>query len=118
MVHHRRRTAQRYVSDMSRVLGFLSGLAFLMLCGCAHHGGTPVIHAENVSLSDLPAPVMRAFHERFPEATIVWAGKFDLGTNADYSIQFVEHGRSLATSIDLSGKVGSVYEPVNTKPIR
>ncbi len=106
------------VSGMSQARGFLLSVACSMLTGCAHHGGTPVIHAEDVPLSDIPASVMRVFRERFPEATIVWAGRFDTGTNADYSIKFVEHGKSLATSIKLSGEVGTVYEPVNTNPTR
>jgi len=89
-----------------------------MLAGCAHHGGTPVIYAETVSLSDIPAPVVRTFRERFPEGTIMWAGRFASGTNALYSIEFMEHGKSLATSIDLSGEVARVYKPINTKPTR
>jgi len=94
--------------------GLLMGLATFGFCGCAHRGGHPVIHAETIPLSDMPAVVERAVHDEFPDAQILWVGRFGSDTDPRfYSVKFQAEGKCLAASIDAEGKVGSVYEPSN-----
>ena len=96
----------------ARVLGLLLSVALGLLCGCAPRGGYPVEHARTVSASEVPPAVLAAFHNKFPGATIVWIGAFGSRTNAAYSFQFTQAGKSLAVAVDTFGDVGSAYETV------
>jgi hypothetical protein len=94
--------------------GLFIALATLGFCGCAHHGGYPVIHAETIPLSELPGVVERAVHAEYPQAQILWAGRFGPKNDVTvYSVEFLASGKRLAASIDAEGKLGSVYEPTN-----
>jgi hypothetical protein len=100
------------------MLASLLSVALLALCGCAPVCRLPVQHAETVTLSEIPPPVAKAFYAKFPGATIVWAGRFGSRTNAAYSIQFTQDGKSLATGIDTFGEVGDAYVPAISNPSR
>jgi hypothetical protein len=100
------------------MLASLLSVALLALCGCAPVCRLPVTHAETVTLSEIPPPIAKAFYAKFPGATIVWAGRFGSGTNAAYSFQFIQDGKSLATGIDTYGGVGDAYVPVIPNPSR
>jgi hypothetical protein len=90
------------------------GLATLVFCGCAHRGGHPIIYAETIPLSDMPVVVERAVRAEFPDAEILWVGRFGSDTDSPvYSVKFQTDGKCLATSIDVEGKMGRVYEPSN-----
>jgi hypothetical protein len=102
----------------SMIQALLLSVALGLLIGCAPRGGYPVQHARTVSASEVPSTVLTAFQEKFPGATIVWVGAFGSGTNAAYSIQFTQAGKSLAVAVDTFGDVGGAYEPVPAKPNR
>lgn len=99
--------------------GLLMGLATLVFCGCAHRGGYPAIHAETVPLSELPAVVDRAVHGAYPQAQIVWVGRFGPKTDtACYSVEFTVDGKHLAAGIDAYGDLGRVDVPSVTSTNR
>jgi hypothetical protein len=100
------------------MLELLLSVALLALCGCAPICGLPAQHAETVTLSEIPPPAAKAFYAKFTGATIVWAGRFGSGTNAAYSIQFTQDGKSRAAWIDTFGEVGDAYAPVISNPSR